>query len=287
MSFERRATSRRSRLALSGIAVAVLLPLALSAGGAALAQDKQQEKNRRPEDVAERALLSYGGRGAIYAIQRNGIYRANVRFTTPGGVLEGRSITKFIRKQKVVEDLMSIELDMPDLKYTITFDGKEVWATQNSQPHTPSEQEIRAFRGAHDHHYESLLRYKENEAKLEYLGSNKIGTLDLDIIGLTSAQGVKTSYEVSRRTGHILYVNYEDQPAGEAGSSEKAAAVKYRLYFKDFRVIQNTVIPYEIQVYQDGRLIEERKIVEAAFNVQMEEKIFKAEGSAKPAEAKL
>ncbi len=269
---------------ISWIGLAVILSLGWSAAAQekGQGQEKQgQEKKMRPEDVAERALLSYGGRGALYAVQRNGVYRANVRLTTPGGVLEGRSVMKFIRKPKLVEDLMTIELDLPDLKYTITFDGKDVWATQNTQPHTPSEQEIRSFRGAHDHHYESLLRYKENESKLEYLGSKKIGTLDLDIIELTSPQGVKTTYEVSRRTGHVLYVNY-DEP-GAANSP----AVKYRLYFKDFRVIQNSVIPYEVQVYQDGRLIEERKVVEAAFNVQMDEKIFKAEGAAKAGEAKF
>ena len=240
-----------------------------------------QEKIRRPEDVVERAMLSYGGRGAIYVVQRNGIYRANIKLFTPNGVQEGKTVTKFIRKPKLAEDLLLIELELPDLKYTIGFDGKEVWSTQNAEPHPPSEQEIKAFRGAHEHHYEALLRYKESESKLEYVGSNKIGTLDLDLISLTSPQGVKTLYEISRRTGHVIYVNYEEQVA------ENSPPVKYRLYFKDFRVIQNSVIPYEMQVFQNGKLIEERKIVEAVFNVQLEEKAFKLESPAKASEAKF
>lgn len=234
----------------------------------------EQEKARTAQDIVERALLSYGGRPALYVIQRNGVYRANLRLinsTNSGsGIQEAKSVTRFIRKPKLSDDMVTIELELPDLKYSITTDGKEVWSTQNGLPHTPSEQEVKGFRSAHEHHYEALLRYKENESKIEYTGSNKIGTLDLDQISLTSPQGIKTVYEISRRTGRIIYINYEEKLA------ENAPPVKYRLYFKDFRVIQNSIIPYEIQVFQDGKLIEERKVVEAAFNVQMEEKIFKS-----------
>lgn len=233
----------------------------------------EQEKPRNAQDIVERALLSYGGRPALYVIQRNGIYRANLRLinsTNASVVQEAKSVTRFIRKPKLSDDLVAIELELPDLKYSITTDGKEVWSTQNGLPHTPTEQEVKGFRSAHEHHYEALLRYKENESKIEYTGSNKIGTLDLDQISLTSPQGIRTVYEISRRTGRIIYINYEEKLA------ENAPPVKYRLYFKDFRVIQNSIIPYEVQVFQDGKLIEERKVVEAAFNVQMEEKIFKS-----------
>lgn len=239
-----------------------------------------QEKPRSAEEVVERSLLAYGGRPAIYIVQRNGILRANIKLVTPDGVREGRMVSKFIRKPKLGEDLMTIELDLPELKYSITSDGKELWSTENGLPHKPSEQEIRGFRGSHEHHYEALLRYKENESQIEYTGSNKIGTLDLDQIRLTSKSGVVTTYEISRRTGRIIYVNYDER------TDENSPATKFRLYFKDFRVIQNTIIPYEIQVFQNGRLIEERKIVEAAFNVQLEEKIFKSAAPPKVDEPK-
>lgn len=243
---------------------------ALTLATAALAEATAQDKPRTAEEVVERALLAYGGRPAIYVVQRNGILRANIKLITPDGIREGRMVSKFIRRAKLGEDLMTIELDLPELKYSITSDGKDLWSTENGLPHKPSEEEIRGFRGSHEHHYEALLRYKENESVIDYIGSNKIGTLDLDQIRLTSKNGVVTVYEISRRTGRIIYVNYDER------TDEKSPPTKYRLYFKDFRVIQNTIIPYEVQVFQNGRLIEERKIVEAAFNVQMEEKIFKS-----------
>jgi len=259
---------------------ALRLFAALALSTFALAGATAQDKTRSVEEVVERALLAYGGRPAIYIVQRNGILRANIKLITPDGVQEGRMVTKFIRRPKLGEDLVTIELDLPELKYSITSDGKELWSTENGLPHKPSEQEIRGFRGSHEHHYEALLRYKENESQIEYTGSNKIGTLDLDQIRLTSKSGVVTTYEISRRTGRIIYVNYDER------TDENSPATKFRLYFKDFRVIQNTIIPYEIQVFQNGRLIEERKIVEAAFNVQLEEKIFKSAAPPKVDEPK-
>lgn len=262
--------SLKTTLALS----AILLSFFVVARGVGAA-----DKPPSAEAVVERAIAGYGSRAALYTIQRNGTLRANVKFISPEGTREGKSITRFIRKQRLNEDLLMVELELPQTKYIIGFDGKETWAIQDGELHQPSPEAVRAFRNTHEHSHEALLRYKENGSKLEYVGSNKLGTLELDIIDLISPTGIRTRYEVSRKTGHILYINYEDKPM------PNAEAVKYRLYFKDFRVIQNTLIPYETQVFQNGQLVEERKIVESVFNVQMDEKAFKAENAGKPIEA--
>jgi hypothetical protein len=264
------------RLSLAG-AIFVLyfcLPLGILTGVRA-------DKNPKPEYIVERAILAYGGRAALYAIQRNGTQRALIKFFTPDGVREGKSITKFIRKEKLAEDLVMIDLELPGTRYIIGFDGKETWAIQDGEIQKPPADAVEAFRSAHEHSYEALLRYKENGSKLEYVGTNKFGTLEMDIIDLIAPSGARTRYEISRRTGRIIYANYEDK------SAAKPDPVKYRLYFKDFKPVQNTLVPYEIQVFQDGKLIEERKIVESVFNIQLDEKAFKAENANKPAEAAI
>jgi len=240
------------------------------------------QKNPKPEDVVEFSIKSYYfTRAGLYGIQRNGTLRAQVKLITPEGTREGKSVTKFIRKEKLADDLVMIDLELPGTKYTIGFDGKETWSILDGEIQKPSAAAVDAFRSAHEHGYEALLRYKENGSKLEYVGSNKLGTLDMDIIDMTSPSGAKTRYEVSRRTGRIIYANYEEK------SSPDAAPVKYRLYFKTFKPIQNTWIPYEIQVFQDGKLVEERKLVESVFNIQLDEKSFKAENANKPADAAI
>lgn len=237
------------------------------------------QKTPKAEDVVERTILAYGSRAAILGVQRNGLLRALIKFHTPEGIREGKSATRFIRKQKLNEDLVMLELELPGTRYMIGFDGKETWEIQDGEIIQPNPDNVKAFRRGHEHSYEALLRYKENNSKLEYVGTNKLGTFDMDIIDLISPEGVRTRYEISRKSSRILYLNYEESPKPDAPPQ------KYRLNFKDFRPIQNVWIPYETLVFQDGKLIEERKIVESAFNVQLEEKAFKAENAGKPAEA--
>ncbi|HKX30271.1 MAG TPA: hypothetical protein VJ302_21455 [Blastocatellia bacterium] len=238
----------------------------------------QAQKTPKPEDVVERTILAYGGRAALYKIQNNGSLRASIKFFSPTGDRSGESMTKFIRKEKIIEDLVMIQLDLPDTKYQIGFDGKVPWTIHNGEIQTPSEQEVKAFRTSQERSYEAMLRYKENNFKLEYAGSYKLGTLDLDLIDLISPEGSRTRYEISRRTARIIYINYEDK------SETDAEPTKYRLYFKNFTPIQNTLVPFETQVFQNGKLVEERRLREAVFNIQLDEKAFKAENANKPPE---
>jgi hypothetical protein len=244
--------------------------------------DAGAQKKPKPEDLIERSILIYtygGGRAALYGIQRNGTLRALIKFFTPEGTREGKSVTKFIRKPKLAEDLLMIDLELPSTRYIIGFDGQETWAIQDGEAQKPGEEAVAAFRSAHEHSYEALLRYKENGSKLEYVGMNKLSTLlEMDIIDMTSPSGARTRYEVSHKSGRIIYANYEDS---------NPTPVKYRLYYKDFKPVQNTLLPHEIQVFQDGNLIEERRLVEATFNTQLDEKAFKAENANKPPDAEI
>lgn len=266
-------TKYRTLVALSIIFLLLLLAVGVSRGKAA------EQKNPKPEDVVEKSILAYGSRAALYAVQHTGRVGALVKFHTPDGIREGRSVLKFLRKQKMSEDLMMIELEMPDTKYMIGFDGTETWTVHDGQPQKPGPDEINALRSSHEHSYEAILRYRENNAKLEYVGNKNLGTLTVDIIDLVSAEGVRTRYEISRKSYRILYLDYEDK------SDPNAEPVKYRINFRDFRPVQNMFIPYETLVFKDGKLVEERKIVEAAFNVQLDEKAFKQENANKPIES--
>ena len=240
-----------------------------------------QKPPLKPEDVVEQAIYAYGGRPAIYGIQRNGVIKSNLKLTTPDGVREGVATNKFIRKPKLTEDLLVLTLEFGRSRFVIGFDGKKGWTQDNGEIQDPPPAEtIAAFRNAHAHSYETLLRYKENEAKIEYAGNRSFGpNNELDLIDLTLPDGTKTRYEVSRKFRRIIYLEYEDPaPAPEA------KPVKYRLYFKDFRAIQNTLVPYDVQVFRDGVLSEERKLVEVAYNVQLEESAFKPENANKATE---
>src|SRR5581483_1725176 len=260
---------------------AVLMMLAAAVCLFNLPAGQAKDKNPRAEDVAEKTILAYGNRAMLYGVQRNGIIRGNLKLTSGETVREGKTTVKFIRKKKIAEDLMMLELELPDTKYILGFDGQKIWAQHNGEALEPDEATAKAFRSSHFHSYESLLRYEENDAKLEYVGNDKIGTLELDILDLTLPDGERTRYFISRKTYHIIFLEYETRPKADA------APVKYRFAFSDFRAIQNTLVPFQIHVFENGKKIEERKLVEVAYNVQLEESAFKAGGgAAKAAEAK-
>lgn len=254
------------RIAAGVLSLAAVFSL-LFCPTAALAQ-----KTPKAEDLIERSILSYGSRGAIYQVQKNGILRAQVKLFAPDGTTrEGRSVTKFIRKPKLMEDLVLIELELPETKFLIGYDGTKTWSIHNGELQETSPELTNSFRSSYAHSYEALLRYKESNSKLEYVTNNKIGSLEIDVIDLIAPDGQRTRYNVSRRTGHILSLEYETQATPEAKPS------KYRLTFSDFQVIQNSLVPYKTVVFENDVKVEERKIVEAAYSVQMDEKTFKSD----------
>lgn len=265
---------------ISAITIAIVVNIIWTISwGASVSISAIEQKTPKPEDVVERAILAYGSRTALYAVQRNGILRSQIKLITPDGTREGRSTTKFIRKEKLAEDMLMLDLELAGTKFIIGFDGKQVWSLNNGEIQEPPAETVAAFRGAHLHSYEALLRYKENQAKLEYVGNKLFGpSNELDIIDMTLPDGTRTRYEVSRRSGRIIYLDYEDKP------TPTSMPIKYRLYFKNFRVIQNSLVPYEVQVFRDGKLIEERKLVEVAYDVRLEPAAFKAENANKPTE---
>jgi len=230
------------------------------------------------EKLVEFAKANYG----LLIVQTNGIVKNNLKLINGDQVREGRSTLKFIRKPKLMEDLVILELDLPDTKFTMGFDGQKTWALNNTERTELSPDLAAAFRSSYAHSYEALLRYKEDGSKIEYVETKKIASLEIDTIDLTTADGQKSRYEVSRRSGHILYLEYETRPA-----TPEAKPIKYRLHFKDFKVVQNTIIiPYKTVVYENDVIVEERTVIEAAFGGQVEEKIFKPDAPVENPEEK-
>jgi hypothetical protein len=236
------------------------------------------QKTPNVEKLIEFARANY----LALVLQNNGVIKNNLKLIQGDQVREGRSTLKFIRKPKLMQDLVILELDLPDTKFTMGFDGEKTWARSNGERTELSPELAAAFRSSYAHSYEALLRYKEDGSKIEYVDTKKIASLEIDIIDLTTTDGLKTRYEVSRRSGRVLYLEYETKPA-----TPDAKPLKYRLHFKDFKVVQNAIIiPYTTVVYENDVIVEERTVIEAAFNAQLEEKTFKPDAPAEKPEEK-
>lgn len=246
--------------------------------GGVTASTALAQKTPQVEKLVDFARANYG----LLVLQKNGTIKNNLKLINGDTVREGRSTLKFIRKPKLMEDLVILELDLPDTKFTMGFDGEKTWALNNGEKTELNPELSTAFRSSYAHSFEALLRYKEDGSKIEYVDTKKIATLEIDIIDLTMTDGTKTRYEVSRRSGHVLSLEYETQPA-----TPEAKPIKYRLRFKDFKPVQNTiVIPYTTVVYENDVIVEERTVIEAAFGMQLEEKLFKPNAPADKPEEK-
>lgn len=243
-----------------------------------VAAPARAQKTPPVEKLVDFARANYG----TLILQKNGTIKNNLKLISGDSMREGRSTLKFIRKPKLPEDLVILELDLPDTKFTMGFDGEKTWAQNNGENTELSPELSTAFRSSYAHSYEALLRYKEDGSKVTLVDTKKIASLEIDIIDLTMADGTKTRYEVSRRTGRVLYLEYDTIPA-----TPETKPIKYRLHFKDFKVVQNTIIiPYTTIVYENDVIVEERTVIEAAFGVQLEEKAFKPNAPAEKAEEK-
>lgn len=270
LSFFRPGTTDRLS-AVRGLVILTLSTVLLT--GAVWAQ-----KPTSAEKLVDFARLQYG----TYTFQKNGTIKSNLKLGTGTNVRDARSTLKFLRKPKLAEDLVILELELPDSRFTMGFDGENTWAKNNGEKTELSADLSEAFRASYLHSFEALLRYKEDGSKITYIETKKIASLEVDILDLTMANGMKTRYEVSRRSGHVLSLEYETKPA-----SPDAKPVKYRLNFRDFKVVQNTIIlPYKTVVFENDVQVEERTIIEASFNGQLEDKNFKADPPPDKPEAK-
>ncbi len=255
-----------------------LLSISLTLSALLVSVNVSAQKAPNVEKLVEFAKVNYG----LLIVQTNGVVKSNLKLISGDNIREGRSTLKFIRKPKLMEDLVILELDLPDTKFTMGFDGTKTWALNNTERTELSPELATAFRSSYAHSYEALLRYKEDGSKVELVDTKKIASLEIDIIDLTTADGQKTRYEVSRRSGRVLYLEYETKPA-----TPDAKPVKYRLHYKDFKAVQNTIIiPYKTIVYENDVIVEERTVIEAAFSGQMEEKVFKPDVPAEKPEEK-
>lgn len=254
------------------------LSLSLTLSALLISINVSAQKVPPVEKLVDFAKANYG----LLIVQTNGTVKNNLKLINGDQVREGRSTLKFIRKPKLMEDLVILELDLPDTKFTMGFDGTKTWALNNTERTELSPELAAAFRSSYAHSYEALLRYKEDGSKIEYVDTKKIASLEIDAIDLTTADGQKTRFEVSRRSGRVLYLEYETKPA-----TPEAKPIKYRLHYKDFKVVQNTIIiPYKTVVYENDVIVEERTVIEAAFGSQMEEKAFKPDAPAEKVEEK-
>lgn len=238
-----------------------------------------KDKEGKAQEIADRAIGAYGGLTTLVVLRRTGQLRGLVKlYTGSDHAREGEITIRFIREFKRRDDLKRIDLKLPSAPtLTVAYDGSRVWGAEDGGPIVLYLRSEAAFRADLIHNYETLLRYRELDLKLKYIGREKRSGIDLEVIDLLQADGSTTRYYTSSKTWRILHLEYDLK----VPSVKEPVHVRESFY--DFRVIQSTLVPFRVERYENEQLTQETRFTEVTFGVQMEKSVFEsAPASASP-----
>lgn len=278
-------------IALSTLAVLVSLTGAIPAGAASpdarpqeaakpqetpKPQETKPEQKAQPvkgeytaEQIAESVILVYGTRPGLEQIRRNGVERGKItRFNAEGNAEEANYERRFVRGSNLEKDKIRLDQKLPTMEYSLIFDDGRLWGIINGASFTPRQDAREDFISQHRHSLDSLLRYKECEATITLIGREQQKGLDLYVLDLSDKEQRKTRYYISARSLRVLWLEYEEGPPG-------GIPVKYQRKFLDYRVVQQTLVPYRIVLTVDGRERQETRVLTITYGVKVSDSIFK------------
>lgn len=252
----------------------LVLALSLSAGllFVSPAAKADEPKAFTAEQIAETVIAVAGGgsgRAVLLQIRRNGIERG--RLTRPGQdgrAEDARYELRFVRGDKSEKDKIRLDSKTPQADYSLVYGDGRVFGIINGSPFTPRVDVTADFINQQAHSIDALLRYKENESKLSGAGKDKQQGIDVYVVDMTDKANRRTRYFVSARTFRVLWLEYEETPP------RSSAAVKYSKRFYDYRVVQNTWVPYRTVLMEDGKQTLETRILTITYGVKMEDSLF-------------
>ena len=239
-----------------------------------------QTKTPTAEQVAESVVFVYGSRGVLEQIRRNGIERGRITRTTADGHTEEATYERrFVRGADATKDKVRVDQKMPTMEYSLIYGDGQLWGIINGASFTPRQDAAASFMSQQRRSIDALLRYKENGSTVTYVDRVKQKGLDLFVLDLTDKENRRTRFYISAKSLHVLWLEYEEAP--EPG----AAPVKYTRTFHDYRVAQQTLMPYRSVLLADNKQLQETHVSTVTFGVKLEDTIFKnpeAQANANP-----
>jgi hypothetical protein len=230
-------------------------------------QNADITKNATAEQVAESSILIYGfpgGRQLLNQIRKTTIERGKISVTNAEGKTEQVNYQRWIlRAEKLEKEKNRFEQDFPNAKYSLIYDGEKVFGIYNDSVFAPREDAAKTFQNQIYHGLESLLRYKENESKIELGGREKMSGVDYYFLDVTDKQNRKTRFYVSTKTFRVMMLDYESD------------GVKYRRKFYNYNYAQGTLVPYRSILLANDKKVEETEVGTITYGQKVDDAMFK------------
>jgi hypothetical protein len=255
-----------------------------------LPDPKEIEKTRKKQEalqlspveaLVELVIYYYGSRPQLDKVREAIQEEGNIRLATDQGDITGTYTVRAMRREKSWLNLMRTDLDLTppeasrpqagqSIKYTIAYNGASVWSAQNNQYVSPRPEAIAAYRAQLTHDYTTLLRYKEDGSKIELKDPETVVGVQTNVVDLTTAEGEKTRYWISKSTLRVLHAEYELK------LTEGQPMVKYRVsyFYTPVKIVQNTLVPSRRVMMQDGKFAQEMTLTSANYSAKLNPEIF-------------
>jgi hypothetical protein len=234
--------------------------------------DPRSGKAFTAEQVAESTLFLYGGRQMLEKIRRNGIERGRICKPTcdVGKTEEASYERRFVRGDSMDKDKIRLDQKMPTLEYSLIYGSGQLFGIINGSSFIPRQDAANTFLAQHRHSLDTLLRYKENGSTLNLVGKDKQKGLDLFVLDVIDKDKQSTRYYISAKSLHVLWLEYEEPAPG--GSTP----LKYARKFMDYRYAQGTLVFYRTVLLEEGKQIQETRILNVTYGVKLDDALFKS-----------
>ena len=234
------------------------------------AEPKASDVKFTAEQIVESVILVYGSRPALEQIRRYGVERGKItRYNAEGNPEEANYERRFVRGENLEKDKIRLDQKLPTMEYSLIYDDGKLWGMINGAAFTPRQDATADFISQHHHSIDLLLRYKECGATLTLVGKEQQKGLDLYVLDLADKEKRKTRYFISARSLRVLWLEYEEGPPG-------GVAVHYTRKFLDYRIVQQTLVPYRVVLTVDGRQSQETQVLTITYGVKVSDSIFKS-----------
>jgi hypothetical protein len=225
-------------------------------------------KNPTAEQIAETVIVIYGGlggRATLNQIRKTTVERGKTSVINSEGKMDQASYQRWVqRSESLAKEKVRLEQEFPNARYSLVLNDEKIYGLFNDSVFTPREDATKTFENQIFRGLEALLRYKENESKLELAGRDKQLGIEYHLIDVTDKQGRKTRFYVSVKRFRVMMLEYED------------GGVKYKRKFYDYNYAQGTLVPFRTVLWADDKIVEESEVGTITFGQRLSDGVFPA-----------
>ena len=229
---------------------------------------KDMAKSATADQVAESVIVIYGfggGRAVLNQIRKTAVERGRISVLNADGKTDNATYQRWTQRAETLDkEKIRLDQEFPNARYSLIFNGERIFGIVGETVFTPRDDASRAFENQIVHGLEALLRYKENESKIELAGREKILGVDYYLLDVTDKQSRKTRFFISAKSFRVMMLDYEQD------------GVTFRRKFYDYNYAQGTLVPFRTVLWAGGKIVEETDVGTITFGQKIDENLFSA-----------